>query len=167
MSRRHRGRETCVYERNHRELTPAERDTIQTMIQVGSSRRAIARAIRRVSREVLRNADVVEDYDPGLAQSRFARCRSRPGPRSKATQAMQSLVWLVKEGFTAGQIAMMGIDVIERTCDRLIHADRQNGGSLYRHLPRGRRPRRRCYPWRRGPFPDRWDVAERPVEVIA
>ena len=140
------------------------------MIQAGSSQRAVARAIRRapstVSRELRRNCcPVTSPYDHAAAQGLTEKRRSRRGPQSKSTEALESLVWLLKEGFTAGQIALLGIGVSERTCYRLIYADRRRGGTLYRHLPRGRRPRRRCCRWRHGPIPHRRDIAERPTEA--
>lgn len=159
-----------MYKRNYRQLTPEERHTIQIMIQAGSSGRAVAQALGRapstVSREIRRNACLgASDYDHAVAQMNARKRRSRGGPRAKTSQARESLVWLLKEGFTAGQVAMLDIGISERTCYRLIDADRREGGSLYRHLPRGCRPRRRCCRWRRGPIPHRRDIAQRPVEA--
>jgi len=140
------------------------------MNQAGSSQRLVARAIGRapstISREVQRNrCPVSSAYDHAGAQLRAHERRASRGPRARTSEALKSLVWLLGEGFTAGQIALFGIGVSERTCYRLIFSDRQNGGTLYRHLPRGRRPRRRCCRWRRGPIANRRDIAERPAEA--
>lgn len=43
-----------------------------------------------------------------------------------------------------------------------IELDRRAGGTLYRLLPRGRRPGRRRCRLKRGPIPHRRDIAERP-----
>jgi transposase, IS30 family len=138
------------------------------MRQAGSSRRAIARALGRaystVSRELRRNtAAPPADYDHAQAQRLANARRSRRGHRKRTKEAIPVLAWLLREGFTAGQIALLAIGPSERSCYRLIAMDRAAGGTLYRHLPRGRRPRRRACRWRRGPIPDRRDISERPV----
>lgn len=43
-------------------------------------------------------------------------------------------MWLLGEGFTAGQIALFGIGVSERTCYRLIFSDRQGARSTVIYL---------------------------------
>ena len=73
------------------------------------------------------------------------------------------LTWLLREGFTAGQIALLAVGPSERSCYPLIASDRAAGGTLHRHLRRGRRPRRRACRGRRGPIPERRDISERPA----
>lgn len=77
------------------------------------------------------------------------------------------ICWLLKEGFTAGQIGLLAMELAERTVYRLIAADRASGGRMYRHLPRGCRPRRRVCRYRRGPIPNRRDISERPADANA
>jgi IS30 family transposase len=109
------------------------------MNQAGSSQRSVARAIGRapstISREVQRNrCPVSSAYDHAAAQVRARERRTSRGPRARTSEALESLVWLLGEGFTAGQIALFGIGVSERTCYRLIFSDRQGARSTVIYL---------------------------------
>jgi len=161
-----------VKKRSYRQLTPEERHTIQIMRQAGSNQAEVARAIGRaastVSRELRRNRAGGEDYQHALAQTRARECRAcRRGHRARTQEAWPTICWLLGEGFTAGQIGLLATELAERTVYRLIATDRASGGRMYRHLPRGCRPRRRVCRYRRGPIPNRRDISERPADANA
>lgn len=158
--------------KRYRQLTPEERHTIQIMTQAGSSPAEIARALGRaastVGRELTRNRKGEAAYDHAQAQGMARHRRAcRRGHRAKSREAWPSIIWLLREGFTVGQVGLLAAGVAERTAYRLIATDRAIGGQVYRHLPRGCRPRRRICRYRRGPIPNRRDISERPAEANA
>lgn len=158
--------------RSYRQLTPEERHTIQIMRQAGSSQAEVARALGRdastVSRELRRNRVGEEAYQHASAQTKARERRAcRRGHSKRAKEAWPTICWLLKEGFTAGQIGLLSTELAERTIYRLIATDRSIGGRMYRYLPRGCRPRRRVCRYRRGPIPNRRDISQRPTEANA
>lgn len=156
--------------RNYKQLTREERHTIQTMKQDGSTPAQMATALGRhpttIGRELRRNAGAGGAYDYREAQTRSVRRRrlSR-GPHKLTPELLDETIKLMELGFSPGQIELqLGKDALSaRHLYTVIAWDRRSGGSLYRHLPRGRRPRRRACRWRRGPIADRRDIADRPA----
>ena len=138
------------------------------MRPAGSSRRAIAHALGRAGstgslKLRLNAAALAAGYDHVEAQRLASAKRSRCGHQRRTNEAIPMLTWLLREGFTAGQIALLAVGPSECSCYRLIASDRAAGGTLHRHLRRGRRPRRRACRGRRGPIPERCDISERPA----
>lgn len=157
--------------RSYRQLTPEERHTIQIMRQAGSSQAEVARALGRaastISRELRRNRVGEEAYQHANAQVLTLERRARRrGHGKRAREAWPTICWLLKERLTAGQIGLLAeAELSERTIYRLIATERASGGRMFRYLPRGCRPRRRVCRYRRGPIPNRRDIAERPAEA--
>lgn len=159
-----------LVKKRYKHLTKEERHTIQTMKQAGSSRSEIARALGRdptsIGRELRRNAaPACAEYDYRHAE-RMAMRRRRLARRPYRfdPKMAQVVIDLLERGFSPGQIEMALAEdgLSARHLYTFIELDRRAGGSLYRLLPRGRRPRRRRCRWKRGPIPHRRDIAERP-----
>jgi transposase, IS30 family len=154
-------------QKTYKQLTLPQRHTIEVMKQAGETQAEIARSLgcapATISRELKRNRDGCGGYEHAYAQSlRDARRARRQSPHAATQAATPVLIHCLEQGITPGQAEMLKLGVSERTCYRLIARDRANGGELYRHLPRGRRPRSRVCRWRRGPIPRRRDISQRP-----
>lgn len=141
---------------SYRQITYAERYTLGLLRQRGLSAAAIARVLGRhrstVIREVRRNRTRHDgSYRPQLAEW-YTRGRRR---RSRRNTQFTAVDWarvegLVRADWSPEQIAgwlrrQRLLQISHETIYRRIWADKQAGGTLYRHLRGARKQKRKRY----------------------
>jgi IS30 family transposase len=140
----------------YRQLSTEERYQIAALRQQGLSSREIAQALGRhhstISREVSRNATPYDGaYRPSYAKEmtsgrrRRSRRNAHYGPRHFApVEALLELRWSPEQ--IVGRRRLEGLPVMSHeTIYGWIWRDREQGGSLWRHLRGARKLRRKRY----------------------
>jgi IS30 family transposase len=162
----------------YHQITAAERYSVGLLRQQGLAPAAIARVLGRhrctIGREVRRNGTPRDGcYRPELADwyARGRRSRSRRNRRFSAHE-WERIQALLREDWSPEQIAgRLRADrefaISHETIYRYVWADKQAGGTLYRHLRGARKQRRKrygCYDSRGRLAGKRW-ITERPPIV--
>lgn len=159
--------------RHYTQLACEERYQIYSLLRAGHSPSEIARLIKRdkstISRELRRNRGH-RGYRARQAQRRAAarrRCCAN-NARRFATRHWRLVERLIQRQWSPEQIAgrlglLKRFDISPERIYRYVLADKQAGGSLYRHL-RCQRIRKKRYgrPSRQGQLPDRVGIDARP-----
>ncbi len=162
---------------NYNRVTSEERRLIYQWKQEGFSLRKIAELLSRapssISRELKRNTGK-RGYRPRQAQALADARAKRPGPRRFTETVRQDAEAKLAQGWTPEIICCRArlegrAHVCKETIYKHIYADAKNGGSLWTHLPRAKRKRKRRCPRqdgrRRGVIPGRRGIETRPAEV--
>lgn len=162
----------------YRQITFAERYTVGLLRRDGLTRAAIARVLGRhrstIGREVQRNGTPRDGcYRPQLAEWYASGRRSR----SRRNQRFSTADWariqtLLREDWSPEQVAgrlrlARELEISHETIYRYVWADKQAGGTLYRHLRGARKQRRKRYGRydSRGRLAGKRWITERPAVV--
>jgi IS30 family transposase len=167
---------------SHQHLTPEERIVIDLFLRLGMSRRKIAACLGRshttIARELLRNGSA-RGYRNQTAQTRADVRRSQP--RHYRCQDRPPLVAYIDKKLRrdwspeqiAGRIRLdhphdRQMRISPETIYRWTYTAALQGGTIHRHLRRGRSRRRPqiCYGQGKRFLPERISIAERP-EIVA
>ena len=168
------------HNKHYQQLTQEQRYQISGLRKAGMSTRAISQEVgvhfSTISRELLRN-QTADCYDPGQAH---LLCEERRRSALKANKFSEKSDTYIKTSLTMGwspealsQRLKLEVEADEQlshsTIYRRISKDKEQGGELYRKLPRF--GKRRCKGGKRnkkagvGLIPDRTDITERPKVV--
>jgi len=160
--------------RTYRQLTPAERYELSTLRRQGFRPAEIARALGRhrstVIREIRRNICSDGAYRPATADdfARWRRARSRRNQRFTVDDWKLVEVWL-REDFSPDQVSgwlrrFRLLSISHETIYRHIWRNKQQGGTLHRHLRCAQKKRRKRYGSydSRGRLAGKRPIAERP-----
>jgi len=161
----------------YKRMTAEERTLIYRWGQEGQKQREIARLLSRnpgsISREIKRNTGL-RGYRPKQAHEMAQAQAKRPGPRRFTDEVRADAEARLKEGWTpaiiGGRARLEGRPwVCAETIYTHIYADAKAGGTLWKHLPRAKRKRRRRCPRQegrgRGRIPNQRMIGTRPAEV--
>lgn len=158
------------------QLTLAQRYKISVYLQAGISKRRIAPMVyvhhSTVCHEITRNS-INGKYDPEAADQKGKTRRQQARKYRKISPQTWRLVEkLLRLDFSPEQIAGLfersGVKMISHeTIYQYVLADQANGGTLWKHLRRSRKKRRKRYGKqdRRGVIPDRVSIDQRPAIV--
>ncbi len=142
----------------YKRMTAEERTLIYRWGQEGQKQREIARLLSRnpgsISREIKRNTGL-RGYRPKQAHEMAQAQAKRPGPRRFTDEVRADAEARLKEGWTpaiiGGRARLEGRPwVCAETIYTHIYADAKAGGTLWKHLPRAKRKRRRRCPRQEG-----------------
>jgi IS30 family transposase len=158
-------------------ITEEERTLIHRWIQEGQPQREMARRLSRnpgsISREIGRNTGL-RGYRPKQAHEKANAQAKRAGPRRFTDEVRTEAEARLKEGWTpaiiSGRARREGRPwVCAETIYQHVYADAKTGGTLWKHLPRATRKRRRRCPRQdgrgRGHIPNQRRIDTRPAEV--
>jgi IS30 family transposase len=158
-------------------ITKEERTLIYRWIQEGEPQSEIARRLSRnsgsISREIGRNTGL-RGYRPKQAHEKAQAQAKRVGPRRFTEEVRTDAEARLKEGWTpaiiGGRARLEGRPwVWAKTIYQHVYADAKAGGTLWTHLPRATRKRRRRGPRQdgrgRGHLPNQRRIDTRPAEV--
>ena len=161
----------------YKRVTEEERWLIYRWQQEGAGVREVARRLGRaassISREIVRNTGG-RGYRPQQAHAQAQAQARRPGPRRFTETVRADAEARLKAGWTPemiGQRARLEGRpwVCKETIYKHIYADAKAGGTLWQHLPRVKRQRRRRCPRQegrgRGRIPNQRRIDTRPAEV--
>ncbi len=169
---------------SYTQLNQRERMCLFYLLQLDLSLREIGRRLKNrshttISREVRRNKRVFGCYCDRAAQSFSENRKSTPRHtrRQENKKLHQYVVDKLKLGWSPEIISQRlkrdypyskkKMRISHEAIYQWIYADARHGGSLFSHLVRGRKKRRkqRRYGSRRGLIPNRIDISHRPVVV--
>jgi transposase, IS30 family len=158
-------------------VTREERNHIYRWRQEGLGVRLIAALLSRsassISRELARNTGR-RGYRPRQAHHLALERALRPGPRRFTEAVCLDAEARLREGWTpeiiSGRARLEGRPwVCKETIYKHVYADAKRGGTLWTHLPRSRRKRRRRCPRQdgrgRGRIPNQRMIDTRPASV--
>ena len=161
----------------YKRVTAEERRQIYRWGREGRAQREIARRLDRdascICRELTRNKGR-RGYRPKQAHQKAQDQAKRPGPRRFTEAVRADAEARLKEGWTPeiiGERARLEgrAHVCKETIYKYIYADAKAGGTLWKHLPRANRKRRRRCPRQegrgRGKIPNQRMIGTRPAEV--
>lgn len=167
---------------SHQHLTPEERISIDLFLHLGLSRREIALCLNRshttISRELRRNGSTSgyryqtaqRRADVRRMQPRHCRCQDRPPLVAYVDKKLRH-DWAPEQ--IAGRICLdypddLQMRISPETIYRWAYTTARFGGTLHRHLRRGRNRRRPrvCYGQGKRFLSGRVGIAERP-EIVA
>jgi IS30 family transposase len=161
----------------YKRVTEEERWLIYRWQQEGAGVREVARRLGRaassISRELLRNTGG-RGYRPQQAHAQAQAQARRTGPRRFTETVRADAEARLKAGWTPEMIGerarLEGRPwVCKETIYQHIYADAKAGGTLWQHLPRAKRQRRRRCPRQegrgRGRIPNQRMIDTRPAEV--
>ena len=161
----------------YKRVTAEERTFIHRWIQEGRKQSEIARRLGKtpgsISREIKRNTGL-RGYRPKQAHENAQAQAKRPGPRRFTQQVRVDAERQLKGGRTpemiCGRARLEGRPhVCKETIYKHVYADAKAGGTLWAHLPRAKRKRRRRCPRKdgrgRGRILNQRMIATRPAEV--
>ena len=159
----------------YKQLTSEQRYTISVLLQNGTRKKDIAKAINvhpsTVTRELKRNSGVRGNYNWETAQANAVRTkRKKPGNHSvddaikeEAKRILISEQWSLEQ--ISGALAREGKHISHETIYRLIRKDKAKGGDLYKHCRHRLKHRTRPVGGKRVPIPNRTSISERPPEA--
>jgi len=166
---------------NYQQLTQEPRYQISALREIGMSLRAIAEKVgmhySSVSRELKRNS-TADGYDPIVAQSLSSNRKKESDKASKRSHKLDDIIqdkvilnWSPESISERIRLEMNdGEWVSHTTIYRRIEEDKQQGGHLYRALPRFGKTRCKGGKRKRNAgvkhIPDRVDISDRP-EIVA
>jgi IS30 family transposase len=161
----------------YKRVTEMERTLVYRWKQAGFGIRDTARLLQRsassISREIKRNKGS-RKYWPQQAQGKAEARALRPGARSFTEGIRIEVEARIKEGWTPDMIGQRAKvekrpGVSKETIYNHIYAEAKKGGTLWMHLPRaGRKRKRRCPRLDgrgRGRIPNQRRIDTRPAEV--
>jgi IS30 family transposase len=158
------------------QLTQEQRYQIYAFLKAGFSQSAIANEINvhksTISRELRRNRGL-KGYRPKQAHVKATNRRQGAAKYVKLTPDIITLVnSLIRQDFSPDQVSGSlkrnhGVIISHETIYRHLLADKANGGTLYKHLRRSNRKRKKRYGSRniRGQIPGRVSIDLRPAIV--
>jgi IS30 family transposase len=158
------------------QLTQEQRYQIYAFLKAGFSQSAIAIEINvhksTICRELRRNRGL-KGYRPKQAHVKATNRRQGAAKYVKLTPNIITLVnSLIRQDFSPDQVSGSlkrnhGVIISHETIYRHLLADKANGGTLYKHLRRSNRKRKKRYGSRniRGQIPGRVSIDLRPVIV--
>ncbi len=161
---------------SYMQLTLRERYEIKALLQAGTSKRRIAELVRvhkgTIYRELGRNREP-GGYDPELAQEKAEARRKGARKHIRFTEEVKERVeTLLKLDLSPEQVSgylrvREGMSISHETIYQHVLADKEAGGTLYKHLRWSQKKRRKRYGSkdRRGQIPDRVSIDERP-EIV-
>ena len=159
----------------YKQLTSEQRYTISVLLQNRTKQKDIAKAINvsasTVSREIRRNSGVRRHYNWETAQANAVQTRRRkPGNRSVDKDVMEEAKrLLITEQWSpeqiSGVLAKDGKYISHETIYRMIHKDKAEGGTLYKHCRHKLKHRTRPVGGKRISIPNRTSISERPTEA--
>jgi len=164
--------------RPYTQLTQEQRYQIYAFLKAGFSQSAVSFEIgvhkSTISRELRRNRGK-KGYRPKQAHAMAVMRRSQATKFIKMTpQLIDSIDNLIRQDFSPEQVSgflkkNQQIDISHETIYQHILSDKTNGGTLYRHLRRSNRKRKKRYGSqnRRGQIRDRLSIDCRPAIVDA
>ena len=159
----------------YKQLTSEQRYTISVLLQNGTKRNDIAKAIKvhpsTITRELKRNSGVRGHYNWETAQANAMRTkRKKPGNHSidetikeEARRILITEQWSPEQ--ISGALAMKGKHISYETIYRMIRKDKAEGGDLYKHCRHRLKHRARPVGGKRVPIPNRTSISERPKEA--
>ena len=159
----------------YKQLTSEQRYTISVLLQNGTKRNDIAKAIKvhpsTITRELKRNSGVRGHYNWETAQTNAMRTkRKKPGNHSvdetikeEARRILVTEQWSPEQ--ISGALAMKGKHISYETIYRMIRKDKAEGGDLYKHCRHRLKHRARPVGGKRVPIPNRTSISERPKEA--
>jgi len=158
-------------------VTAEERVLIYRWLQEGLKQNEISRRLKRdpgsISREIKRNTGR-RGYRPKQAHEKAQTQAKRPGSRRFTEKVRADAETQLKAGWApesiCGRAGREGRPhVCKETIYKHVYADAKAGGTLWTHLPRAKRKRRRRCPRKdghsRGRIPNQRMIATRPAEV--
>jgi len=161
----------------YKRVTAEERRLIHRWRQEGRGPcemgRRLGRAASSICRELMRNLGR-RGYRPKQAHIKAQARAQRSGPRRFTEEVRADAVARLRDGWTPeiiGERARLEgrAWVCKETIYKYIYADAKTGGTLWEHLPRARRKRRRRCPRQegrgRGRIPNQRMIDTRPVDV--
>ena len=161
----------------YKRVTEEERTFIYRWRQEGENLsevgRRLGRAVSSICREIARNTGR-RGYRPKQAHEKAQAQARRSGPRRFTETVRVDAETRIKEGWTPeiiGERARLEGRpwVCKETIYKHIYADAKAGGTLWMHLPRAKRKRRRRCPRQegrgRGCIPNQRKIDTRPAEV--
>jgi len=158
------------------QLTQEQRYQIYAFLKAGFSQSAIANEINvhksTICRELRRNRGL-KGYRPKQAHVKATNRRQGAAKYVKLTPNIITLVnSLIRQDFSPDQVSGSlkrnhGVIISHETIYRHLLADKANGGTLYKHLRRSNRKRKKRYGSRniRGQIPGRVSIDLRPAIV--
>ena len=159
----------------YKQLTSEQRYTISVLLQNRTKQKDIAKAINvsasTVSREIRRNSGVRRHYNWETAQANAVQTRRRkPGNRSVDKDVMEEAKrLLITDQWSpeqiSGVLAKDGKYISHETIYRMIHKDKAEGGTLYKHCRHKLKHRTRPVGGKRISIPNRTSISERPTEA--
>jgi IS30 family transposase len=161
---------------SYRQLTLRERYEIKAYMQAGISKSRIAKFVGvhkgTIYRELNRNKDP-GGYDPELAQKKAEARRKGARKHIRFTEKVKERVeTLLKLDFSPEQISgylkeREGMSISHETIYQHVWANKEAGGTLYKHLRWSQKKNRKRYGSkdRRGQIPDRVSIDDRP-EIV-
>ena len=159
----------------YKQLTSEQRYTISVLLQNGTKRNDIAKAIKvhpsTITRELKRNSGVRGHYNWETAQANAMRTkRKKPGNHSidetikeEARRILITEQWSPEQ--ISGALAMKGKHISYETIYRMIRKDKADGGDLYKHCRHRLKHRARPVGGKRISISNRTSISERPVEA--
>ena len=159
----------------YKQLTSEQRYTISVLLQNGTKRNDIAKAIKvhpsTITRELKRNSGVRGHYNWETAQANAMHTkRKKPGNHSidetikeEARRILITEQWSPEQ--ISGTLAMKGKHISYETIYRMIRKDKAEGGDLYKHCRHRLKHRARPVGGKRVPIPNRTSISERPKEA--
>lgn len=162
--------------RPYTQLTQEQRYQIYAFLKVGFSQSAVSLQVgvhkSTISRELQRNRGK-KSYRPKQAHALAVRRRSQATKFIKMTpQLVDIIVNLIRQDFSPEQISgflrkTQQINISHESIYQYILSEKANGGTLYRHLRRSNRKRKKRYGSqnRRGQIRDRVSIDYRPAIV--
>ena len=175
-------RETAVSQRlinfalhMYKQLTSEQRYTIFILLQNGTKKKDIAKAINvspsTISREIKRNSGHNGHYNWETAQRNVVyRKHKKPGNRSIDDRVKNEAIRLLTEEQwspvqISGYLAKQEKHISHETIYRVIRKDKRDGGSLYKNCRHKLKHRARPVGGKRISIPNRISISERPVEA--
>ena len=157
----------------YKQLTYEQRYQIKALLDTGTSQERIAEVLSvspsTISRELNRNKGK-HGYRPKQAHEKaIARRTGKPKVRISA-ETWTLVKTNLKEDWSpeqiSGRLKLKGMSISHETIYQYIYADKRAGGTLWKHLRRPKKYRKRAGGRdRRGKIPNRRSIDERPVIV--
>ena len=157
----------------YKQLTYEQRYQIKALLDTGTSQERIAEVLSvspsTISRELNRNKGK-RGYRPKQAHEKaIARRTGKPKVRISA-ETWTLVKTNLKEDWSpeqiSGRLKLKGMSISHETIYQYIYADKRAGGTLWKHLRRPKKYRKRAGGRdRRGKIPNRRSIDERPVIV--
>ena len=159
----------------YKQLTSEQRYTISVLLQNGTRKKDIAKAINvspsTITRELKRNSGVRGHYNWETAQANVMRTkRKKPGNHSiDETIKEEAKRLLITEQWSpeqiSGALAKENKNISHETIYRIIRKDKAEGGDLYKHCRHRLKHRARPVGGKRISISNRTSISERPVEA--
>ena len=159
----------------YKQLISEQRYTIFTLLQNGTKKKDIAKAIKvspsTISREIKRNSGKNGHYNWETAQRNAVyQKRHKPGNHSIGNDVKDEAVRLLTEEQwspvqISGYLAKQEKLISHETIYRIIRKDKCDGGSLYKNCRHRLKHRARPVGGKRISIPNRTSISERPAEA--